>query len=156
MTFIGRTLIFAALVLPAGAALAATPVPSPNASTIKSLNHQMHMMLQDVGHKNEQAEVSLEPDPSGLKTIVKVHVHPSNAGQYRSDLTKKVNEYIQIHKGECKTNKSMVGVQAIPLNPINNGVSQTTVNFPISTLTGHGNAVYTGYPGGTVVNCGTI
>src|SRR5579872_6160646 len=132
MKILARACLLAVL-LQAGVALAATPVPSPNASAIHSLNKQMRLLLKDVGHKNEQSEVTLEPDASGLKTIVRVRVHPSNAGAYREDLTKQTNEYIQIHKGDCRTNSKAVSAHTYALNPIVNGTSQTTVNVPIST-----------------------
>ncbi|MBV8600146.1 MAG: hypothetical protein JO359_01140 [Candidatus Eremiobacteraeota bacterium] len=145
-----------ALVFSAAVLLAANATPSPNPSAINSLNKRMHLMLQDVAHKNEQAEVTLEPDPSGLKTIVRVRVHPSYNAQLRADLTKNVNEYINIHHGECTANTTMVGMNAFALNPIHNGTSTTYLNVPFSTLTGHGNVVQTTYPNGAVVNCGRI
>ena len=138
------------------AAASAAPTPTPNPSAVKALNHRMKLMLADISHKNEQAEVSLEPDASGLRTIVRVRVHPSQAAQLRADLTKKVNEYIYIHRGDCQANTSMRGMNPWVLNPINNGVSTTYVNVPISTLLGHGNVVTTHYADGTVVNCGAI
>ena len=143
--------------LPAGAALAATP--TPNASAINALNHRMHVMLQDVAHHNEQTEVTMEPDPSGLKTIVHVKVHPSFNNAYRADLTKNVNEYIDIHKGDCKTKVNPLAPIGTDysLNPIHNGVSTTTLNVPISTLAGHGNVVSTHYgSSGATINCGSI
>ena len=119
----------------------------------------MNVMLQDVAHHNEQTEVTLEPDPSGLKTIVHVKVHPSFTSGYRADLTKNVNEYIDIHKGDCKTQVSSLAPIGTnySLNPITNGVSTTTLNVPISTLTGHGNVVSTHYgSSGATINCGSI
>lgn len=155
MTFarIGMPLL-SVMLLTAGAT--AAPAPTPNGSAIKMLNHRMKTMLADIGHKNERAEVSLEPDASGLRTIVRVRVHPSYAAQLRADLTKKVNEYISIHKGDCRANTAMRGMNPWVLNPINNGVSTTYVSVPISTLMGHGNVVTTNYADGTVVNCGAI
>ena len=146
-------------VLASAPALAATPVPTPNASAVKALNHRMNVMLQDVGHHNEQTEVTLAPDPSGLKTIVKVRVHPTSSSGYRADLTKNVNESIEIHKGDCRAKTSTLAPIGpnYQLNPINQGVSQTTLNVPISTLAGHGNVVSTHYgQTGATVNCGSI
>ena len=143
-----------ALLCVAGPLIALGATPSPNPSAIKSLNKRMHMMLQDVGHKNEQAEVTLEPDSSGLKTIVRVKVHPSYNAQYRADLTKQVNEYIEINQGQCTANTTMLHNNAFALNPIRGGVSTTYVDVPFSTLAGHGHAVTTYYPDGSVVNCG--
>ncbi|MBV8074401.1 MAG: hypothetical protein JO140_03150 [Candidatus Eremiobacteraeota bacterium] len=137
-----------------GTSAALTPTPSPNPSAIQALNKRMHLMLQDVAHKNEQAEVTMEPDPSGLKTIVKVRVHPSYNAQLRADLTKNVNEYIAINQGQCTANTTMKGMNAFALNPIHGGMSTTYVDVPFATLAGHGHNVSTYYPNGTVVNCG--
>jgi hypothetical protein len=130
--------------------------PAPYASSIKALNARMHVMLQDVAHRNEQAEVTVQPDRSGLHTIVRVTVHPSMRAQLRNDLTKGVNEYIDIHQGDCRTNTTAYGTNAYALNPIKNGVSQTELDVPISTFTGHGNVVTTHYGDGTVINCGRL
>jgi hypothetical protein len=141
--------VIAALPAPAGAA-----TPSP--AQVKHLEQRLRMMLADIAHKNEQAELSLQPDAKGLRTIVRIRVHPSAAGQLRRDLTKKVNEYIAIHRGDCRANTTMRGASTFRLNPIQNGVSETVVEYPISTLMGHGNVVTTRLPDGTIVNCGTI
>ena len=141
----------------AGIADAATP--TPNASAINALNHRMDVMLQDIGHHNERAEITMEPDKSGLRTIVNVKVHPSYSSGYRADLTKNVNETIEIHKGDCRTKVSTLAPigPSYQLNPIHGGVSQTTLNVPIATLTGHGNVVSTHYASsGATVNCGAI
>lgn len=130
--------------------------PAPYSSSIKALNARMHVMLQDVAHRNEQTEVTLTPDATGLRTIVRVRVHPYMRSQLRSDLTKSVNEYIDIHQGDCRTNTSMYGTNAYALSPINNGVSQTELDVPISTLTGNGNVVTTHYGNGAVINCGRL
>jgi hypothetical protein len=130
--------------------------PAPYSSSIKALNARMHVMLQDVAHHNEQTEVTLTPDATGLRTIVRVTVHPYMRSQLRGDLTKSVNEYIDIHQGDCRTNTSMYGTNAYSLSPINNGVSQTTLDVPISTLTGNGNVVTTHYGNGAVINCGHL
>lgn len=134
--------------------LAAAATPSP--TQVKHLEQRLKMMLADIAHKNERAELSLQPDASGLRTIVRIRVHPSVNGELRSDLTKRVNEYIAIHRGDCRVNTTMRGVSAFPLNPIQNGVSQTIVEFPISSLRSHGNIVTTRMADGTVVNCGRI
>ncbi|MGA3038397.1 MAG: hypothetical protein ABSE64_13045 [Vulcanimicrobiaceae bacterium] len=130
--------------------------PAPYSSSIKALNARMHVMLHDVAHRNEQTEVTLTPDASGLRTIVRVRVHPYMRAQLRNDLTKSVNEYIDIHQGDCRTNTSRYGTNAYALNPINNGVSETTLDVPISTLTGNGNVVTTHYGNGAVINCGRL
>jgi hypothetical protein len=144
----------AALVFAVIPALADAATPSP--AQVKHLEARLKMMLADIAHKNEQAELSLQPDASGLRTIVRIRVHPSVNGELRHDLTKRVNEYIAIHRGDCRVNTTMRGVSAFPLNPIQNGVSQTIVEYPISTLLRHGNIVTTRMPDGTVVNCGRI
>jgi hypothetical protein len=146
--------IVAALALATIPVLTSAATPSPE--QIKHLEQRLKMMLADIAHKNEQAELSLQPDASGLKTIVRIRVHPDVAGELRRDLTKKVNEYIAIHRGDCRANASMQGVSAYQLNPIRNGVSETIVEYPISTLTGHGNIVTTRMPDGTIVNCGAL
>ena len=109
-------------------------------------------MLKDIAHKNRQTEVTLEPDKSGLRTIVRVTVRPN----FNSSLSNNVNQYINIHKGDCHPNTISRRTNVIPLNPIANGVSQTTVNVPLSTLMGHGNVVTTTAPDGTVVSCGSL
>jgi hypothetical protein len=134
------------------AAAAATPSPAQ----IKHLEQRLKMMLADVAHRNEQAELTMQADASGLKTIVRIHVHPSVDGQLRSDITKRVNEYIAIHRGDCRVNSAMRGTSLFPLNPIINGSSETVVEYPISTLTGHGDVVTTRTSNGTIVNCGQI
>ena len=133
-------------------AVAATPSPAQ----IKHLEQRLKMMLADVAHKNEQAELTMQPDASGLKTIVRIRVHPSVDGELRSDITKRVNEYIAIHRGDCRVSSTMRGTSLYPLNPIINGSSETIVEYPISTLTGHGDIVTTRTSNGTVVNCGQI
>lgn len=147
------TLALAAVVL-------ATPVtaatPTPNASAIKTLNTRMHVMLQDIAHHNEQTEVTLQPDTSGLRTIVRVTVHPSMQGALRADLTKSVNEYIDIHQGDCRTAASANAANSYALNPIRNGVSETELDVPLSTLMGRGNVVTTHYANGGVINCGRL
>lgn len=146
--------IVAALAFVAIPAVAGAATPSP--AQVRHLEQRLKMMLADIAHKNEQAEISLQPDAKGLRTIVRVRVHPSMAGQLRRDLTKKVNEYIAIHHGDCRANTTMRGTSMVRLNPIQNGVSETTVEYPISTLMGHGNVVTTRLPDGTIVNCGSI
>jgi hypothetical protein len=133
-------------------AVAATPSPAQ----IKHLEQKLKMMLTDVAHKNEEAELTMTPDASGLKTIIRIRVHPSVNGQLRSDITKNVNEYIAIHRGDCRVNSTMRGTSLYPLNPIMNGSSQTVVSYPISTLTGHGDIVTTRTSNGTIVNCGAL
>jgi hypothetical protein len=130
--------------------------PAPYASSVQALNSRMHVMLRDVAHQNEQTEVMLRSDKSGLRTIVRVTVHPYMRAQMRNDLTKSVNEYIDIHQGDCRTNTSTYGTNAYALNPIKNGVSQTELDVPISTLVGHGNVVTTHYGNGSVINCGRL
>ena len=130
--------------------------PAPYASSVNALNARMHVMLRDVAHHNERAEVTLRPGPRGLRTIVRVVVHPYMRAQLRNDLTKSVNEYIDIHQGDCRTNTAMYGTNSYPLNPIRNGVSETNLDVPISTLLGHGNVVTTHYGNGTVINCGRL
>ena len=132
--------------------IAATPSPAQ----IKHLEQKLKMMLTDVAHKNEEAELTMTPDASGLKTIVRIKVHPSVDGQLRADITKNVNEYIAIHRGDCRVNSTMRGTSLYPLNPIMNGSSQTVVEYPISTLTGHGDIVTTRTSNGTIVNCGKL
>lgn len=126
--------------------------PVPYASSVQHLQQRMRVMLKNVAHGNEQTEVTLEPDKSGLRTIVRVIVRPS----MRSSLTKSVNEYIDIHKGDCRANTVANRTNVIPLNPIANGVSQTNVNIPLSTLIGHGNVITTRTANGTVVDCGSL
>jgi len=130
--------------------------PAPYASSVNALNARMHVMLRDVAHHNEETEVTLRPDASGLRTIVRVTVHPYMRSQLRNDLTKSVNEYIDIHQGDCRTNTSMYGTDSYSLNPIKNGVSETNLDVPISTLLGHGNVVTTHYGNGAVINCGRL
>lgn len=130
--------------------------PAPYAASVKALNARMHVMLKDVAHHNEQTEVTLTPEDRGLRTIVRVTVHPYLRARLRNDLTKSVNEYIDIHYGDCRTNTSMYGTNAYSLNPIRNGVSQTELDVPISTLRGHGNVVTTHYGNGDVINCGRL
>jgi hypothetical protein len=130
--------------------------PAPYSSSVNALNARMHVMLQDVAHRNEQTEVTLQPDKSGLRTIVRVTVHPYMRAQLRNDLTKSVNEYIDIHYGDCRTNTSTYGTNAYTLNPIKNGVSETTLDVPMSTLAGQGNVVTTHYGNGAVINCGRL
>ena len=113
-------------------------------------------MLKDVAHKNEQTEVTLQPDKSGLRTIVRVRVHPSMGNQLRADLTKNVNEYISIHKGDCRADTRMKGASTYALNPITNGISTTSLDVPLSTLMGHGNIITTRTSDGTIVNCGSF
>jgi hypothetical protein len=146
--------IAAAVALAALPALAGAATPSP--AQVKHLEQRLRMMLADIAHKNEQAELSLQPDASGLKTIVRIRVHPDVAGELRRDLTKKVNEYIAIHRGDCRANTTMRGASTYKLNPIQSGVSETIVEYPISTLMGRGNIVTTRLPDGTIVNCGAI
>jgi hypothetical protein len=134
--------------------LAAAATPSP--AQIKHLEQRLKMMLVDVAHKNEQAELTMQPDASGLKTIVRIRVHPSEGSQLRSGIAKQVNEYIAIHRGDCRVNSTMRGTSLFPLNPIINGSSETIVEYPISTLTGHGHIVTTRMANGTIVNCGQI
>jgi hypothetical protein len=134
----------------------ASAAPTPSPAQIKHLEQRLRTMLNDIARKNEQAELSLQPDASGLKTIVRIRVHPDVAGQLRRDLTKKVNEYIAIHRGDCHVNSTLSAASTVKLNPIQNGVSQTVVEYPISTLMGHGNIVTTRMPDGTIVNCGAI
>ena len=129
---------------------------SPNPAAVRHLEQRMRLMLKDVAHQNEQAEVTLQPDKSGLRTIVKVRVHPSIANELRGDLTKKVNEYIAIHKGDCRADTRMKGASTYALNPINNGVSTTYLNVPLSTLLGRGNIITTETKDGTVINCGSF
>jgi len=129
---------------------------APYASSVKALNARMHVMLEDVAHHNERTEVTLTPDKSGLRTIVRVTVHPYMRSELRNDLTKSVNEYIDIHQGDCRTNTSAYGTNAYELNPIKNGVSETNLDVPISTLLGHGNVVTTHYGNGAVINCGRL
>lgn len=135
---------------------AAAPSPAPYASSVQHLQHRMQIMLKGVVQSNEQTEVTLEPDQSGLRTIVRIRVHPANGAELRSDLTKSVNEYIDIHKGDCRPNTIAQSTNTIPLNPISNGVSTTTVDVPISTLLGHGNVVTTRTSNGTIVDCGAL
>ena len=130
--------------------------PAPYASSVKALNTRMHIMLRDVAHQNEQTEVTLQPDRSGLRTIVRVTVHPYMRSELRSDLTKDVNEYIDIHQGDCRKNTTAYGTNAYTLNPIRNGVSETELDVPISTLMGHGDVVTTHYGNGSVISCGRL
>ncbi len=130
----------------------AVVTPAPYASSVQHLQHRMRIMLKDIAHHNEQTEVTLEPNKSGLRTIVHVIVRPS----LRGSLTKSVNEYIEIHKGDCRPNTVANRTHVIPLNPIVNGVSQTEVNVPLSTLLGHGNVITTRTANGTVVDCGSL
>jgi hypothetical protein len=130
----------------------AVVTPGPYASSVQHLQQRMRVMLKNVAHGNEQTEVTLERDKSGLRTIVHVIVRPS----LRSSLTKNVNEYIEIHKGDCRPNTVANRTNVIPLNPIANGVSQTNVNVPLSTLIGHGNVITTRTANGTVVDCGSL
>jgi hypothetical protein len=130
----------------------AVVTPAPYASSVQHLQHRMRIMLKDIAHHNEQTEVTLEPNKSGLRTIVHVIVRPS----LRSSMTKSVNEYIEIHKGDCRPNTVANRTRVIPLNPIVNGVSQTEVNVPLSTLMGHGNVITTRTANGTVVDCGSL
>ena len=86
-------------------------------------------------------------------------MHPTFNSNYRADLTKNVNEYIEIHKGDCRTKTSTLAPIGpnYQLNPVHGGVSDTTLNVPISTLTGHGNVISTHYASqGATVNCGAI
>jgi hypothetical protein len=154
MSFL-RLTVFAAALLSPSLALAAQS-PSPNSSAVNHLEQRMRIMLHDVAHQNEQAEVTLQPDKNGLRTIVKVRVHPSFSSGLRGDLTKKVNEYIAIHKGDCRADTRMKGASTYALNPINNGVSTTYLNVPVSTLLGHGNIITTDTADGTVINCGSL
>jgi hypothetical protein len=133
-------------------ASAATPSPAQ----VKHLEQKLKMMLKDVAHKNEEAELTMTPDESGLKTIVRIRVRPDVNGQLRADMTKRVNEDIAIHRGDCRVNSSMRGTSLFPLNPIINGSSETVVEYPISTLTGHGDIITTATSDGTVVTCGKL
>lgn len=126
--------------------------PAPYASSVRHLQQRMRVMLKSVAHGNEQTEVTLEPNKSGLRTIVRVIVRPS----MRSSLTKNINEYIEIHKGDCRPNTVANRSNVIPLNPIVNGVSQTQIDVPLSTLAGHGNVITTRTANGTVVDCGSL
>jgi len=150
-----RIASFAVLFAAAAGVAAAAPSPAPYASSVQHLQQRLRIMLKDVAHKNQETEVTFEPDKSGLRTIVQVRVHPFNA-QMGSTLTKSVNEYIDIHKGDCRVNASATQANAIPLNPIANGVSTTELNVPLSTLTGHGNVIETRNGSGSVVNCGSF
>lgn len=134
--------------------IAQTPVPYTSA--VKALNRRMHVMLQDVAHHNEQTEVTLVPSKNGLRTIVRVTVHPYMNSQLRADLTKSVNEYINIHYGDCRTASNANAANGYALNPIRNGTSETELDVPIATLVGHGNVVTTSYPNGSVINCGRL
>ena len=133
-------------------AVVAVVSPAPYASSVHHLQQRMRVMLKSVAHGNEQTEVTLEPNKSGLRTIVRVIVRPS----LRSSLTKSVNEYIEIHKGDCRPNTVANRTNVIPLNPIVNGVSQTQINLPLSTLAGHGNVITTRTADGAVVDCGAL
>jgi hypothetical protein len=146
--------VVACLLLAAIPRLAVGATPSP--AQIKHLEKRLKMMLTDVAHKNEEAELTMTPDASGLKTIVRIKVHPSVDGQLRADLTKRVNEDIAIHRGDCRVNSSMRGTSLFPLNPILNGSSETVVEYPISTLTGHGDIVTTSTSDGSVISCGKL
>ena len=126
-------------------ALVAVVSPAPYASSVQHLQHRMRVMLKSL-------EVTLEPNESGLRTIVRVTVRPSMRGA----LTKSVNEYIEIHKGDCRPNTAANRSNVIPLNPIVNGVSQTQIEVPLSTLAGHGNVIATRTADGTVVDCGSF
>ncbi|MGH7661853.1 MAG: hypothetical protein ACRENA_13180 [Vulcanimicrobiaceae bacterium] len=141
------TASFAITTLAAGA-----QTPAPYASSVHHLQQRMHVMLTNVARHNEQTDVTLEPNKSGLRTIVRVTVGPS----FRRSLTKGVDEYIEIHKGDCRRNTVANRSHMIPLSPIANGVSQTEVNVPLSTLTGHGNVITTRTADGTVVDCGSL
>ena len=126
--------------------------PAPYGKSVQHLQQRMRIMLKDVAHHNQQAEVTLEPDKSGLRTIVRVTARPN----FRSGLSNSINQYINIHKGDCRPNTVSQRTNVIPLNPIANGVSETTVNVPLSTLMGHGNVVTTTNANGTVVSCGSL
>src|SRR5579885_3180000 len=111
-------------------AVVAAVSPAPYASSVRHLQQRMRVMLKNM-------EVTLEPNSSGLRTIVRVTVRPS----MRGSLTKSVNEYIDIHKGDCRPNTVANRTNVFPLNPIVNGVSETQINVPLSTLAGHGNVI---------------
>lgn len=123
----------------------AVVTPGPYASSVHHLQQRMRIMLKNLA-------VTLEPNKSGLRTIVRVTVRPS----LRGSLTQNVNQYIEIHKGDCRRNTVVNRANAIPLNPIVNGVSQTDIDVPISTLMGHGNVITTRTASGTVVDCGSL
>jgi hypothetical protein len=142
-----------AVALTTAAASAATP--GPYASSVGKLQARMQVMLRDIAHGNQQAQVTLQPDQTGLRTIVRITVNPAWRAQLQGSLTQNVNDYIAIHKGDCRPNTPANLGNAIPLNPLVNGVSQTNVNVPLSTLTGHGNVITT-TSNGTVVNCGSL
>ncbi len=133
-------------------AVAATPSPAQ----VKHLEQKLKMMLKDVAHKNEEAELTMTPDASGLKTIVRIRVHPSVNGQPEADMTKHVNEGAAIHRGDCHVKSTMVGTSLFALNPIINGASETVVDYPISTFMGHGDIVTTSTTDGTVIECGKV
>jgi len=145
-----RAISFAATIALSTGIAAATSTPAPYASSVNALQHRMQIMLKDVAHKNEQTVVTLQPDQSGLHTIVRITVRS------QSELSKNINEYIDIHKGDCRPNTVANRTNVIPLNPIANGVSTTIVSAPLSTLVGHGNVITTRTPGGTVVDCGSL
>lgn len=151
-----RAFIASVVALSLSTSIAAAAPSAPPASAVQHLEHRMRLLLQDIAHKNEQAEVTLQPDKSGLRTIVRVKVHPSYANQLRGDLTKKVNEYIAIHKGDCRADTRMKGASTYALNPIANGVSTTELDVPLSTLMGHGNVITTRTADGTIINCGSF
>jgi hypothetical protein len=139
-----------------GATSSRAATPAPYASAVNKLNERLHVMLKSIARHDEQTEVSLQPSHGGLRTIVRVRVHPYSNARLRTDLTKDVNEYIDIHQGACRTNTSAYGTNAYMLNPVRNGVSVTTLDVPISTLLGQGNVITTHYGNGTVIDCGRL
>ena len=137
-------------------AVEAAPTPVPPA-VLGHVQHRLSLILQDAAHRNRVAAATLEPDSSGLRTIVRVTVRGNYAAQLRADMAKNVRQYVAIHRGDCKTNRTMTGRTAsFALQPFANGVSTTYVNVPLSTLSGHGNVITTQTSDGTVVNCAAI
>lgn len=148
-----QAIIVALAVMIAGAP---TTTPTPQASPLQAMEQRLKLLLRDVGRANEQSEVTLTPDQTGLKTIVTITVHPNVSQQLRGDLTKNVNEFIEIHQGDCRTNTASAFTNSRTLNPIRSGTSTTYVDVPFSTLTGHGNVITTRSPDGTILNCGAF
>jgi hypothetical protein len=148
------TLRVAVCLLAAIPSLAVAATPSP--TQVKHLEQKLKMTLTDVAHENERAELTMQSDPTGLKTIVRIRVHPSVNGVPQADITKRVNEGTAIHRGDCRVKSTMVGTSLFALNPIVNGASETVVDYPISTFMGHGDIVTTSTTDGTVISCGKI
>lgn len=118
---------------------------------IGALNARMHGMLQNVARQNAQADNQMN---GNLPTIVRLRLNPYLRQQLRADMTDRTERYINAHWGDCRANTTMYALNAPAPNPSNSNVSQTFVDFPLSTLLGGGNLVQTTYANGVVDQCG--